>query len=129
VGYGKWQVANGEWHMVVDLCEVKPGGCHEGERSEPMPELRLGRVVEQDFHRVIENSTNDKIGILSHGGTDAADRPGQSDCVRQSLPGGVKTPQKAPNEANSNRSKDHNRKSLSQKQPGRRGERGVASGQ
>ena len=61
VGYGKW-------HMVVDLCEVKSGGCHEGESSQPMPELRLGRVVEQDSHRVIENSTNHKIGILSHGG-------------------------------------------------------------
>ncbi len=29
-----------------------------------MPELRLGRVVEQDFHRVIENSTIDKIWNL-----------------------------------------------------------------
>jgi hypothetical protein len=70
----EWGMANGTWHMVVDLCAVKPDGCHEGQSSEPMPELRLGRVLEQDSHRVIENSTNDKIGILSHGGTDAADR-------------------------------------------------------
>jgi hypothetical protein len=93
-------MADGEWHMVVDLCEVKSSGCHEGESNKPMPELRLGRVAEQGFHRVIENSTNDKIGILSHRGTDAADRPSQSDGVRQSLPGGVKMPKKAPNEAN-----------------------------
>jgi hypothetical protein len=95
VGYGKWQKADDEWHMVVDLCEVKSGGGHEGESSELMPELRLGRVVEQDFHHVIENSTNDKIGILSHG-----ERTRQTDGVRQSLPGGVKMPKKAPNEAN-----------------------------
>jgi len=77
-------MADGQWHMVVDVCE-----------------LRLGRVVKQDLHRVIENSTNDKIGILSHGGNGRGrPTPGQSDGVRQSLPGGVKMPQKAPNKAN-----------------------------
>jgi len=77
-------MADGQWHMVVDVCE-----------------LRLGRVVKQDLHRVIENSTNDKIGILSHGGNGRGrPTPGQSDSVRQSLPGGVKMPQKAPNKAN-----------------------------
>src|SRR5208337_4263184 len=58
VGYGKW-------HMVVDLCEVKWGGCHEGESSEPMPELRLGRVEEDDCHRVIENGEDSKVGIVA----------------------------------------------------------------
>ena len=87
-------------HAWLTRSEVKPGGCHEGESSEPMPELRLGRVVEQDSHRVIENSTNDKIQeSCPTGGTDAADPPGQSDGVRQSPPGGVKMPQKSPNKA------------------------------
>ena len=50
--------------MMIGLCEVNWGGCHEGESSEPMPALTLGQGVEQYFQRVIRNSTNDKIGIL-----------------------------------------------------------------
>jgi hypothetical protein len=64
-----------------------------------MAEGSFDPVVGYDSDRVIENSTNDKIGILSHEGTDAADRPGHGDGVGQSLHGDVKTPQKAPNEA------------------------------
>jgi len=93
-------MSDGEPQMADEQCEVMSGGCDEGESSEPIPELSLGRVGGQDSNRVIDDSTKDKIGVLSHGGTDAADRPGQSDGVRQSLPGGVKMPQKAPNEAN-----------------------------
>jgi hypothetical protein len=47
---------------------VNWGGCHEGESSEPMPALTQGQGVEQNFQRAIRNSTNDKIGILSHEG-------------------------------------------------------------
>jgi hypothetical protein len=83
VGYGKWQMANGEWHMVVELFEVKSGGCHEGESSAPMPESGLGRVVEQDFHRVIENSTNDKIWNLVPRG----ERTRQTDRARATASG------------------------------------------
>ena len=61
-------MAGGECHMMIDLCAVNLGGCHEGVRSEPMPALTLGQGVEQNFQRVIRNSTNDKIGILSHEG-------------------------------------------------------------
>ena len=35
--------------------------------------LSLGPVVRYDSNRVIENSTNDTIGIVSHEGTDAAE--------------------------------------------------------
>ena len=49
---------------MIGLCEVNLGACHEGESSELMPALTLGQGVEQDFQRVIRNSTNDKIGIL-----------------------------------------------------------------
>jgi len=51
--------------MMIGLCEVNLGGCHEGERSEPMPALTPGQGVEQSFRRVIRYSPNDKIGILS----------------------------------------------------------------
>jgi hypothetical protein len=74
----RWRMADGGGSMADDLCEVKSGGCDEEQSSEPMPEVSLGRV----------------------GGADAEDRPGQGDGVRQSLPRGVKTPQKAPNKAN-----------------------------
>lgn len=54
--------------MMIGLCEVNLGGCHEGESSEPMPALTLGQGVEQNSRRVIRNSTNDKTGTLSHEG-------------------------------------------------------------
>ena len=64
-----------------------------------MAEVGLGPIVGDESNRVIENSTNDKIGIWSHEGTDAADRPGQGDGNGQCLPGDVTTPRKAPNKA------------------------------
>jgi len=63
-------MAGGECHMMIGLCEVNWGGRHEGERSEPMPALTLRQGVEQNFRRVIRNSTNDKIGIMSHEGNE-----------------------------------------------------------
>ena len=60
--------------MMIGLCEVNWGGCHEGERSEPMPALTPGQAVEQDFRRVIRYSTNDKIGILSPEGNGHGNR-------------------------------------------------------
>ncbi len=54
--------------MMIGLCGVNWGGCHEGERSEPMPTLKQGQGVDQNPRRVISYLTNDKIGILSHEG-------------------------------------------------------------
>ena len=51
------------------------GGCGDGQDGETMPEVSQGRIVGLDSDRVIDDSTNDKIGILSHEGTDATDRP------------------------------------------------------
>ncbi|MGZ3354903.1 MAG: hypothetical protein ACXVBO_08625, partial [Isosphaeraceae bacterium] len=62
------RLAGGECRMMIGLCELNWGGCHEGDSSEPMPALTLGQGVEQNFQRVIWNSTNDKIGILSQEG-------------------------------------------------------------
>ncbi|MGZ3302592.1 MAG: hypothetical protein ACXVBG_16975 [Isosphaeraceae bacterium] len=53
-----------------------------------------------DSNRVIDDSTNDKIGILFHEGAHAAGQPGQGDGVGQCLSDDVTTPQKAPNKAN-----------------------------
>ncbi len=72
--------------MAEDQCAVKSDRYDGGQSGEPMPEVTLGRVVGHDSNRVIENSNNHRIGILSNGGTDANDRPGQSAGVRQSLP-------------------------------------------
>ena len=54
-------MAGGECHMMIGLCGVNLDGWHEGERSEPMPALTLGQGVEQNFQRVIRNSTNHKM--------------------------------------------------------------------
>src|SRR5271157_6047845 len=98
---GGWRMADGRGRMADDRCEVRSGGCGEGESGEPTPEVSQGRIVGYDSNRVIDDSMNDNIGILSHEGTDAADRPCQGVGDRQSLPGGLKTPQKASNEAKS----------------------------
>ncbi len=108
---GKCQMADGKCQMADDECQVAPGepkspiqnpksprvvetgGCEEGLSSEPMKEGGSGPVVGHDSIRVIEGSTNDRIGILSHEGAVAADWLGQGD-------GGVEGPEKAQNKAN-----------------------------
>ena len=98
VAEGELQVAGGE--MGDEQCEVKADGCDQGQSSEPMTEASSGLVVGHDSNRVIDDSTNDKNGILSHEGAHAAGQPAQGDGVGQCLPDDVTTPQKAPNKAN-----------------------------
>ena len=97
---GEPQVAGGELKMGNEQCEVQARGCNEGQNSEPMTEGMFGPVVGYDSTRVIDDSTNDKNGILPHEGAHAAGQPGQGDGVGQCLPDDVTTPQKAPNKAN-----------------------------
>ena len=73
-------MASGQWSAASESGgsgerRAALGGCEEGERerSEPTPEVSQGRIVGHDSIRVIDDSTNDKIGILSHEGMDAAD--------------------------------------------------------
>ncbi len=94
------QVAEGELKMGDEQCEVQEGGCNEGQNSEPMTEGSSGPVVGYDSTRVIDDSTNDKNGILSHEGAHAAGQPEQGDGVGQCLPDDVTASEKAPNEAN-----------------------------
>jgi len=121
----EWQMANDECQMAEDGCrpaegelqvaggepkspiqnpksprEVEAGGCDEGQSSEPMTEVSSGPIVGHDSNRVIDDSTNDKNGILSHEGAHAAGQPGQDDGGGQCLPDDVTRPQKAPNKAN-----------------------------
>ena len=72
--------------MADDGCEVRSGGCGDGESSETTPEVSQSPIVGYDSNRVIDDSASDKNGILSHEGMDATDRPCQGDCDRQSLP-------------------------------------------
>ncbi len=95
----KCQVAEHELQVANEQCEVESGGCDKGKSSEPMAEGSFGPVVGHDSHGVIEESTNDNTEILSHEGTDAADGVCQGDGLEHGLVCGVKTPQKAPNEA------------------------------
>jgi len=81
----------GECHMMIGQCAVSWGGCNEVESSEPMSALTVGQGAKQDFPRVIRNSTNDKIGILSHEGKGHGNPHWR--CENR----------KAPNEANWNR--------------------------
>ena len=94
------ELADDGCRMADDGCEVRSGGCGDGQDGETMPEVSQGRIVGLDSDRVIDDSTNDKIGILSHEGTDATDRPYLGACDRQSLPSGVKTRENVQNEAN-----------------------------
>src|SRR5208337_5522425 len=103
----KWRMADDEWRMASDECrvaedgcEMRSGGCGDGERSKPTQGVSQGPIVGHDSNRVIDDSTNDKIEILSHQGAHAAGQPGQGDGVGQCLPDDVTTPPKAPNKAN-----------------------------
>jgi hypothetical protein len=96
---GKCQMADDECRTGDDGCEVRSGGCGDGKSGQPTPEVSQGRIVGQDSNRVIDDSTNDTIGILSHEGMDAIDRPYQGACDRQSLPSGVKMRENVQNEA------------------------------
>ncbi len=97
---GKCRMADDRGQMVDDECEVRSGGCGNGESGQPTPEASQSAIVGYDSNRVIDDSTNDKIGILSHEGMNLTDRPYQGACDRQSLPSGVKTPRNVQNEAN-----------------------------
>ena len=94
------QMADDRGQMADDGCKVRSGGCDDGVCGETTPEVSHGRIVGHDSDRVIDDSTNDKIGILSHEGMDATDRPYLGACDRQSLPSGVKMPENVQNEAN-----------------------------
>ena len=94
----RWRGAN--LKMGDEQCEVQAGGCNEGQNSEPMTEGISGPVVGYDSTRVIDDSTNDKNGILPHEGAHAAGQPGQSDGAGQCLRDDVTASQKAPNKAN-----------------------------
>ena len=104
VAPGELQVAPGEPKSPIQNPksprEVETGGCEEGLSSEPMTEASSGPIVGHDTNRVIEDSTNDTIGIVSHEGAHAAGQPGQGDGVGQCLPDDATMPQKAPNKAN-----------------------------
>jgi len=92
-------MADDECQEAEGELQVEAGGCDEGPSSEPMTEGGLGPVVGYDSNRVIDDSSNDKIGILSHGGAYAAGQPGQGDDAGQCFPDHVTTPRKAPNKA------------------------------
>ena len=100
VAEGEPQVAGGELKMGDEQCEVQAGGCNEGQNSEPMTDGISGPVVGYDSTRVIDDSTNDKNGILPHEGAHAAGQPGQSDGAGQCLRDDVTASQKSPNKAN-----------------------------
>jgi hypothetical protein len=97
-------IGNEEEEKADDECRMADDGCQmandEGQSSGPLTEDSSDPVVGHDSNRVIDDSTNDKIGILSHEGAHAAGQPGQGDGAGQCLPDGVTTPQKAPNKAN-----------------------------
>jgi hypothetical protein len=109
----RWRMAEAGWQMTDDECQVAEGelqiadqqcvvgasGYDERESSEPMAEASSRPVVGHDSLPVIDDSTNDKMGISSHEGTGAADGVCQGDSLEHGLVCGVKTPQKAPNEA------------------------------
>ena len=100
VAEGELPMVEGELPMTDEQCEMESGGWAQRESSEPMAEGSSGPVAGDDPLRALDDSTDDKVGILSHEGADAVDRTGQGDGVGQSLPGNLTTPQKAPNEAN-----------------------------
>ena len=79
---------------------MRSGGCGDGQSDETTPQGSQSPIVGYDSNRVIDDSTNDKIGILSHEGMHATVRPYQGAGDRQNLPSGVKMRENVQNEAN-----------------------------
>jgi hypothetical protein len=100
--------------MADDGCQKADDECQtandEGQSSGLLTEDSSDPVVGHDSNRVMDDLTNDKIGILSHEREHAAGQPGQGDGAGQDLPESKienyeskideTLPQKAPNEAN-----------------------------
>jgi hypothetical protein len=90
VASGEWRVASengvasGQWSVASE----------SGEGRETAPDLNQSSSVGQDSNLVHDDSSNDKIGILSPEETHAAGQIGQG------LPGDVVTPEKATIKAN-----------------------------
>ena len=85
----EWPVKRGrrvktEWPVASELVEC----------GETAPEVSQSSFVGQDSSLVLDDSSNDKIGILLHEETHAAGQIGQG------LTGDVVTPENAPNKAN-----------------------------
>ena len=64
---------------------IPRGGHAERESGEPMTDVGSGPNVGDDSDRVTEDSTNDKIGILSHEDVEAAGQARQGEGLGQSL--------------------------------------------
>ena len=93
-------MADDEGQMANDGCQRAKD---EGQSSGPPTEDSSDPVVGHDSNRVMDDLTNDKIGILSHEREHAAGQPGQGDGAGQDLPESkidATLPPKAPNEAN-----------------------------
>ncbi len=107
-------IGNEEEEKADDGCPMADDECqtanHKGHSSGPQTEVSSDPVVGHDSNRVMDDLTNDKIGILSHERVHAAGQPGQGDgagqCLLESKIENPESkidealPQKAPNEAN-----------------------------
>jgi hypothetical protein len=129
MGNDECQVAGGELTMGDEPCEVEASGCDEGQSREPMTEGSSGPFVGHDSNRVIDDSTNDKNGILSHEAAHAAGQPGQGDGVGQCLLDNVTTPQKAPKKANLESKQSPESQELKSETPGAEGRKQSQSSQ
>ncbi len=90
-------VASDQWQVASDgECQMTDGKCQMTDGEVQGTDVGEDPVVGQDSNLVTENSTNDKIGILSHENRDATD--GTSD---------GQEPKKAQNEANSKMTQTH----------------------
>jgi hypothetical protein len=101
VGMRNEEQAGGNCQMADDKCqgeqyEVHAGGCDDGQSSEPMTEESSVPIVGYDSKRVLDDSANDKIGILSHQDAQPGEGAGAGQCLHDDLA----MPQKAPNKAN-----------------------------
>ncbi len=96
-------VASGEWSVASESGRsgdrpMEAGGRAEAQNTEPLTEECSVAVVGQDSNPVIEDSTNDTIGILSH--------EGEGEGAGQCLTDGVASSQKAQNKPNLESKKD-----------------------
>ncbi len=86
----EWQAAGGEPRTPIQdpelPREVGASGRDDGLSSEPMTERGHGPIVGHDSNRVMDDSRNDKIGILSHEAARAVGQAARGDSAGQDVP-------------------------------------------
>ena len=98
---GEGVVASDKWPVVSEgECQMADGKCQMTDAETMATDVTVDPVVGQNPNLVTEDTTTDKIEILSHKEKEATDRTRQAACDGQGVTNDGRLPKKAQNKAN-----------------------------